>query len=141
VPFTYLVVHLGTPDGQTASGNDNQPDAARRSVEEMVASPATAGVRVALEVMPNKLSSATAICHLIEEELDGLDVGICLDYGHANLMGDLSDAIEARQRATCGRRTCMTTTGAKTITASRLPAASAGTARSWRRRRSATTAC
>jgi sugar phosphate isomerase/epimerase len=51
-------------------------------------------VRIALEVMPNKLSSAGAICHLIEDELDGLDVGICLDYGHANLMGDLSDAIE-----------------------------------------------
>ena len=51
-------------------------------------------VRFALEVMPNPLSSAAAICHLIEEQLDGLDVGVCLDYGHANLMGDLSDAIE-----------------------------------------------
>jgi len=40
------------------------------------------------------LSSAAAICQLIEDELEGLDVGVCLDYGHANLMGDLSDAIE-----------------------------------------------
>ncbi len=32
--------------------------------------------------------------HLIEEELDGVDVGICLDYGHAHLMGDLGEAIE-----------------------------------------------
>ena len=44
--------------------------------------------------MPNALSSAAAICHLIEEQFESLDVGICLDYGHANLMGDLSDAIE-----------------------------------------------
>jgi sugar phosphate isomerase/epimerase len=95
VPFTYLVVHLGTPDGHTTSGNDNQPDAARRSVEQMAALAGDAGVRLALEVMPNKLSSANAICQLIEDQLDGLDVGICLDYGHANLMGDLSDAIEA----------------------------------------------
>ena len=51
-------------------------------------------VHVALEVMPNRLSSAVSICHLIEEQLEGLDVGICLDYGHANLMGDLQDAIE-----------------------------------------------
>ena len=51
-------------------------------------------VRVALEVMPNSLSSAAAICHMIEDELEGIDVGICLDYGHANLMGDLCDAIE-----------------------------------------------
>ena len=94
-PFTYLVVHLGIPDGQTVPGNDNQPDAARRSVEEIVSLASDTGVRVALEVMPNKLSSAASICHMIEEQLDGLDVGICLDYGHANLMGDLSDAIEA----------------------------------------------
>jgi len=94
VPFTYLVVHLGIPDGQSAPANDNQPDAARRSVEEIVALAGAANVRVALEVMPNKLSSAASICHLIEEQLEGLDVGICLDYGHAHLMGDLGDAIE-----------------------------------------------
>jgi len=94
IPFKYLVVHLGIPDGQAAAANDNQPDAARRSVEEIVEIAADAGVRVALEVMPNPLSSANAICHLIEEHLDGVDVGICLDYGHANLMGDLGDAIE-----------------------------------------------
>ena len=93
-PFKYLVVHLGIPDGQAAAFNDNQPDAARRSVEEIVGLAGDAGVRVALEVMPNGLSSAAAICHLIEEQFEGLDVGICLDYGHANLMGDLSDAIE-----------------------------------------------
>ena len=94
VPFTFLVVHLGVPDGQAAPAHDNQPDAARRSVEEIVALAADVNVRVALEVMPNRLSSAASICHLIEEQLDGLDVGICLDYGHANLMGDLQDAIE-----------------------------------------------
>jgi len=94
VPYTYLVVHLGTPDGQSAPPTDNQPDAARRSVEEIVALASEVNVRVALEVMPNKLSSAASICNLIEEQLDGLDVGICLDYGHANLMGDLGDAIE-----------------------------------------------
>ena len=94
VPFKYLVVHLGIPDGQTVPANDNQPDAARRSVEDIVALASAVNVRVALEVMPNKLSSAGAISYLIEEQLDGVDVGICLDYGHANLMGDLSDAIE-----------------------------------------------
>ena len=93
-PFSYLVVHLGVPDGQTAPPNDNHPDAARRSVEEIVTLAGDVNVRVALEVMPNRLSSAASICHLIEEQLEGVDVGICLDYGHANLMGDLQDAIE-----------------------------------------------
>jgi sugar phosphate isomerase/epimerase len=94
VPFQYLVLHLGIPDGQQTPGGDNQRDAARRSVEEIAALAAEVNVRVALEVMPNSLSSAAAICQLIEDDLEGLDVGICLDYGHANLMGDLSDAIE-----------------------------------------------
>ena len=94
VPFKYLVVHLGVPDGQATPPGDNQPDAARRSVEEIVALASEVNVRVALEVMPNALSSASAIVDLIEDRLDGLDVGICLDYGHANLMGDLGEAIE-----------------------------------------------
>ena len=94
VPFQYLVLHLGVPDGQQIPAGDNQPAAARRSVEEIVSLASEVNVRVALEVMPNTLSSAFALCNLIEEQLEGLDVGICLDYGHANLMGDLSDAIE-----------------------------------------------
>jgi sugar phosphate isomerase/epimerase len=94
VPFQYLVLHLGIPDSQQTSAPDNQREAARRSLEEIAALASAVNVRVALEVMPNALSSAAAICHLIEDELEGLDVGICLDYGHANLMGDLGDAIE-----------------------------------------------
>jgi sugar phosphate isomerase/epimerase len=94
VPFKYLVVHLGVPDGHATPPGDNRPDAARRSVEEIVALASEVNVRVALEVMPNPLSSASAIVHLIEDQLEGLDVGICLDYGHANLMGDLGEAIE-----------------------------------------------
>jgi sugar phosphate isomerase/epimerase len=94
IPYHYLVVHLGIPDGQEVPAGDNQRDAARRSVEEIVALASEVNVRVALEVMPNALSSAPALCHLIEDQLEGLDVGICLDYGHANLMGDLGEAIE-----------------------------------------------
>ena len=94
VPFTYLVVHLGVPHGQATTPGENQPEAARRSVEEIVALASEVKVRVALEVMPNALSSASAIVEAIEDRLDYLDVGICLDYGHANLMGDLGEAIE-----------------------------------------------
>jgi sugar phosphate isomerase/epimerase len=91
VPFRYLVVHLGVVGG--AAPSDNRRDAARRSVEEIVALAATARVGVALEVIPNSLSNASALVELIED-LDGADVGICLDYGHANIMGDLGEAIE-----------------------------------------------
>ena len=36
VPFRYLVVHLGIPTTERVAANDNQPEAARRSVEEIV---------------------------------------------------------------------------------------------------------
>jgi sugar phosphate isomerase/epimerase len=94
IPFRYLVVHLGTPTTEQVASNDNQRDLARRSVEQIVDMAAQAGVRVALEVIPNPLSNPGTLVHLIEEELEGIDVGVCLDYGHAHLMGDLCEAIE-----------------------------------------------
>ena len=93
VPFQYLVTHLGVPPSEVV-GTDNQRQAARRSIEDLVTLAAKENVRVAIEVIPNPLSSADNLVHLIEEDLDGLDVGICLDYGHAHLMGDLGEAIE-----------------------------------------------
>ena len=94
LPYRYLVVHLGTPTTERVAANDNQPELARRSVEELAEKAAAASVRLALEVIPNALSSAERLAYLIEEELDGLDVGVCLDYGHAHLMGDLGEAVE-----------------------------------------------
>ena len=94
ISFQYLVVHLGVPAGEQTNPGDNQAEAARRSVEEIAAAAARAKVRVALEVMPNALSDAATLAWLVEEQLDGLDVGVCLDYGHAHLMGDLGEAIE-----------------------------------------------
>jgi sugar phosphate isomerase/epimerase len=94
IPFRYLVLHLGVPTSQQANPGDNHPDAARRSVEEIATAAARVNVRVALEVMPNALSDAATLASLVEEQLDGLDVGVCLDYGHAHLMGDLGEAIE-----------------------------------------------
>jgi sugar phosphate isomerase/epimerase len=94
LPYHYLVVHLGTPATERVAANDNQRDIARRSVEEIVEKASKVNVRVTLEVIPNPLSSAAALAMLVEEELEGLGVGVCLDYGHAHLMGDLGEAIE-----------------------------------------------
>jgi sugar phosphate isomerase/epimerase len=94
IPYRYLVLHLGVPTTQQLNASDNTPGAARRSVEEIANAAARVNVRVAVEVMPNALSDAATLATLVEEELDGLDVGVCLDYGHAHLMGDLGEAIE-----------------------------------------------
>jgi sugar phosphate isomerase/epimerase len=94
IPFQYLVVHLGVPSNEQAGASDNHGEAARRSVEEIVLAAARVHVRVAVEVIPNPLSDAATLARLLEEQLEGVDVGVCLDYGHAHMMGDLSEAIE-----------------------------------------------
>ena len=40
------------------------------------------------------MSRAGSLVHFVEEDLDVSDVGICLDFGHAHMDGDLVDAIE-----------------------------------------------
>jgi sugar phosphate isomerase/epimerase len=52
------------------------------------------GVRLAVEVIPNAISTAGALVELVESDLDAVDLGICMDVGHARLMGDVVDAIE-----------------------------------------------
>jgi sugar phosphate isomerase/epimerase len=93
IPYRYLVVHLGVPESMRPSG-DNSRDAARKSVLTLHEMAQKVGVRIALEVIPNSLSSAEALVSFIENDLAGTDIGICMDVGHAFMMGDLADAIE-----------------------------------------------
>ena len=90
----FLVVHLGTPTGQTLHRGDNGRDAAIRSLEELDRLASPLDVRVAAEVIPNDLSTAGSLVHMLEDELELPGVGICMDFGHAFLMGDLVDSIE-----------------------------------------------
>ena len=48
-------------------------------------------------MIPNELSRAGSLVHFVEDDVEGLEgrpVGICLDFGHAHMDGDLIDAIE-----------------------------------------------
>lgn len=96
IPYSFLVVHLGVPDEFKPGADDNAATAARRSVEEIAQGAAEVGVQLAVELIPNKISTAERLVHLLEEdvELRPPGAGICLDMGHAFLTGDLVDAIE-----------------------------------------------
>jgi sugar phosphate isomerase/epimerase len=105
IPLGTLVLHMGMPrlrpmepgGGGRRAVDDGPMDsrvAARRSIEELVLVAKPLGVRIAVEVIPNELSRTRSLVHFVEEDLDGLDVGICLDFGHAHIEGDLVDAIE-----------------------------------------------
>ena len=96
IPFRFLVVHLGVPDALSSGDGDNSAAAARRSLEELTAAASSLGVQAAVEVIPNALSTPDRLVQLIEDELDlpAAAVGICLDMGHAAIMGDLADAVD-----------------------------------------------
>ena len=93
IPFNVLVVHLGTPAAKSQPG-DNTRASAFRSAEEICRSAEPLGVRIALEVIPNELSTVAALVEMLERDLDAPHAGICLDFGHAHLMGDVADAVE-----------------------------------------------
>ncbi|MGE0864832.1 MAG: sugar phosphate isomerase/epimerase family protein [Vicinamibacterales bacterium] len=93
VPYQVLVLHCGVPapHGQAA---DNHVPAMVRSLEELSPLAAAAGVRLAVEVIPNAMSTAASLVDLLESDIEAERLGICLDAGHARLMGDVVDAIE-----------------------------------------------
>jgi sugar phosphate isomerase/epimerase len=97
IPITVLVLHVGIPRMQLRDADVGAQDvraAARRSVEELVKAAEPLGVRLAVEVIPNELSRAGSLVHFVEDDLDGLGVGICLDFGHAHIDGDVIEAVE-----------------------------------------------
>lgn len=91
IRFDVLVLHLGVPAADAAA---NSRAAAARSLEELGGMAADAGVRLALELIPNALSSAARLVRWLEEEVDLPGAGVCLDVGHAHLGGDAMEAIE-----------------------------------------------
>lgn len=92
VPYKFLVVHAGVPSPHGVAA-DNSRAAMARSLEELDQVAGRVGVRIAVELIPNALSGPTALVDLMDQ-LDLPAVGICIDVGHARLMGDVVDAIE-----------------------------------------------
>lgn len=93
VPYAFLVLHAGLV-ADARSPADNRRASIVRSLEELAPVAFDVGVRLAIEVIPNSLSGASALVALVEDDLDLPPLGICMDVGHARLMGDVVDAIE-----------------------------------------------
>jgi sugar phosphate isomerase/epimerase len=93
VPYRVIVLHGGVPAPHGGPADNHLPSLVR-SLEELAPAAAAVGVKLAVEVIPNALSTASALVDLVESEMDAGEIGICLDAGHARLMGDVVDAIE-----------------------------------------------
>jgi sugar phosphate isomerase/epimerase len=93
IPFHVLVVHLGMPSAKSQPGENTRASAVR-SAEDICRMAEPLDVRVAFEVIPNELSTSSALVAMIERDLDHSHAGICMDFGHAHLMGDVVDEVE-----------------------------------------------
>lgn len=89
-----LVVHPGVPTDQHPGARDNRTDALVRSIEELQAAAEPLGVRLALEVIPNSIADADSLVRLLEDPLDMPGLGVCLDTGHAFILGDVAECVE-----------------------------------------------
>lgn len=96
----FVVTHLGVPDAVLAPGPDNDAGALSRSLGTLAAEARAHGLTLALEVIPNRLSTPDALVARLEAASDATDDdeivghGVCLDVGHAHLMGGAVDAVE-----------------------------------------------
>ncbi len=93
VPYQVLVLHCGVPAPHGLPA-DNHVASMIRSLEALAPIAASVGVRLAVEVIPNALSTAASLVDLVESEIAAGNLGICMDVGHARLMGDVVEAIE-----------------------------------------------
>ena len=91
VPFQFLVVHLGVPSLEPAA---NSRGAVARSLEAIADAAAAVNVTLALELIPNALSTPAQLVHWLEDDLDLGRAGLCLDVGHAHIVGDVVEAVE-----------------------------------------------
>ncbi len=88
-----VTVSLERP-GLALPDHPDSAASARRSLEELVRHAEASDVALALRIGTGPLSTADALLRLVEHDLDGTGVGICLDYGHAHIRGDVADALE-----------------------------------------------
>jgi sugar phosphate isomerase/epimerase len=89
-----VVLHLGLPRGQPIPVGDNDARALSRSLEPIAEACTSAGVRLALEVIPNDLAVPSALLDWLEGDLELGDAAVCLDVGHAHLVGGSPEAAE-----------------------------------------------
>jgi sugar phosphate isomerase/epimerase len=90
IPFRFLIQHIGI---QGEAFDEHKFEAAMTSVEHLRAFAKPLGVRLLIENIPNELSTPERLVEFIHtSHFD--DVGVCFDFGHANMMTDVPQAFE-----------------------------------------------
>ncbi len=90
IPFTYAIQHIGV--GFDDEWSMQKVDAAFDSLDELKSFARQRGVEVLVENIPNALSSAKKIVEFFHAT--HLNLGVCLDVGHANMMEGFDEAFD-----------------------------------------------
>jgi sugar phosphate isomerase/epimerase len=80
IPFKYLIQHFGVGGEEY---DERKLDPAFTALEELSVFARQRGVEVLLENIPNAFSSAERLCTFLAQT--HLELGFCLDTGHANM--------------------------------------------------------
>src|SRR5712672_3748733 len=97
IPFRFLVQHIGN---QNEEFDEKKFEAAMTSIEHLRAFAKPLGVRMLIENIPNELSTPERLVEMIHTaHFD--DVGICFDFGHANMMTSVREAFEILRKQIC----------------------------------------
>ncbi|MFB3918316.1 MAG: sugar phosphate isomerase/epimerase family protein [Terriglobales bacterium] len=88
-PFKFLIQHLGTPGEQF---EPRKLDFGLSSLEHLHTFAKPLGVRLLLENIPNEIATPERLLEFINTLK--LDLGICFDFGHANVMSSVPEALE-----------------------------------------------
>ncbi len=90
LPFRFLIQHVGTP------GEAFEPqkfESTLSSLEHLHAFAKPLGVRILLENIPNELATPERVVEYLRV-LHLEDLGACLDFGHAHIMGGVAQSFE-----------------------------------------------
>lgn len=87
IPFRYLIQHMGVLHEPF---DERKQDAAFNALDELRVFARQRGVEILLENIPNELSTSERLVQFLE--MTHLDLGFCLDTGHANMMEGVENA-------------------------------------------------
>lgn len=90
IPFRFLIQHIGVSD---EAFDERKVEAAMTSIEHLRAFAKPLGVSILVENIPNDLSTPERLVEFIHSShLE--DVGVCFDFGHAHIVGDVAQAFQ-----------------------------------------------
>jgi sugar phosphate isomerase/epimerase len=85
IPFQFMIQHIGVPN---ENFDEHKFDHAMTAIEHLRAFAKPLGVTLLLENIPNEVSQPEKLVEMVRTS-HFTDVGMCFDFGHANLMNGI----------------------------------------------------